>query len=85
MSHQRHIAQGFASVLALPEDALVAFRRGNPFDKLLRSYDEFNAAGKPLYRRDLAAEHYKMSKLAYASGLRARALYGEHRIPLTGR
>lgn len=82
MTHQEHIAHVLAAALALPTDTLAAFCRGNPFDKLLRSHDEFNAAGKPLYRRDLAAKHYRMSRKAYDSGLPARALYGEHRIPL---
>lgn len=82
MTHQEHIAHVLAAVLALPADTFAAFCRGNPFDKLLRSHDEFNAAGRPLYRRDLGAKHYRMSRRAHDSGLPARALYGEHRIPL---
>ena len=82
MSHQDNIALVLHGILQLPEEQVSAFCRGNPFDKLLRSYDEFSSSGTSLYRRDIGTQHYKMSVAAYASGLRGRELYGEHRIPL---
>lgn len=83
MSHQEAIIQMLSVILAQNETVLHAFRRGNPFDKLLRSYYEFTADGLPLYRRKRGANHYRYSVKAYASGLPADQLYGEHRIPLT--
>ena len=86
MTHQEGIEQVIASILSLPKEALEAFCRGNPFDKLLRSYDEFTSKGNSLYRHIRGGKHYKMSKQAYEafkSGLPASRLYGEHRIPLS--
>lgn len=82
MSHQESICKIVFSTLNLKEETVKAFLRGNPFDKLLRSYDEFTAEGLPLYRNDRAKNHYKYSEKAYKSGLPAKKLYGEHRIPL---
>ena len=82
MNHQDNIARVLHAILQLSEEQVSAFCRGNPFDKLLRSYDEFSGCGTALYRRDVGTQHYKMSVAAYASGLRGRELYGEHRIPL---
>jgi hypothetical protein len=81
-THQQHIALIITQILALSDDTLTAFSRGNPFDKLLRSYDEFAADGKGLYRKKLGSSHYRYSKSAYSSGLSADKLFGEHRIPL---
>jgi hypothetical protein len=83
MTHQEAIIKCVAAVLALDDDSVTAFRRGNPFDKLLRSYDEFNAEGQPLYKNERARKHYMMSVRAYESGLPVKELYGEHRIPLS--
>lgn len=82
MTHQEHIARVVVAILALPDESIVAFRRGNPFDKLLRSFDEFNAQRLPLYKKERSKNHYKLSKIAYASGLPAESWYGEHQIPL---
>jgi len=83
MTHQEAIIEIVSVVLAQNETAVQAFCRGNPFDKLLRSYYEFTADGKPLYRKKRGSEHYRYSVDAYATGLPADQLYGEHRIPLT--
>lgn len=82
MSHQEHIAMVLTQILQLPDDTVAAFSRGNPFDKLLRSHDEFTADGRALYRKKLGRHHYRHSRAAYASGLCASKLFGEHRIPL---
>jgi hypothetical protein len=82
MTHQEGIAHCITAILSLNDNVIIAFRRGNPFDKLLRSYDEFNAHGEPLYRNTRAVKHYKMSVRAFQSGLSGKELYGEHRIPL---
>lgn len=86
MSHQENIERILYTILNLSDGEVSSFCRGNPFDKLLRSYDEFNRNGVGLYRKDLGAKHYKMSVAAYESyesGLiMARGLYGEHRIHL---
>ena len=50
MTHQEGIARCITAILAQNDETVSAFRRGNPFDKLLRSYDEFNSSGEPLYR-----------------------------------
>ncbi len=81
-THQQHIALIITQILTLSDDTLTAFSRGNPFDKLLRSYDEFTPDGKGLYRKKLGSNHYRYSKSAYSSGLSADKLFGEHRIPL---
>lgn len=71
------------AILGQNNEVVSAFSRGNPFDKLLRSYDEFNSIGEPLYKAERAKKHYKMSVKAYESGLKVKELYGEHRIPLS--
>lgn len=83
MTHQEGIARCLVAILAQDDETIAAFRRGNPFDKLLRSYDEFNSAGEPLYKSERARNHYKMSVRAFQSGLSVKELYGEHRIPLS--
>lgn len=85
MTHQKHIAAIIAHILALPDDVIRSFCRGNAFDKLLRSYDEFTSDGRWLYRHPLGRLHYRYSRAAYASGLCAsdKKLVGEHKIPLT--
>ena len=90
MNHQKHIATTIAHILALPEDVVQSFCLGNPFDKLLRSYDEFTSDGLGLYgqrayRSALGRRHYKFSREAYAAALSRsdkQKLVGEHRIPL---
>jgi len=83
MTHQEGIIHCLVAILSQNDDVISAFCRGNPFDKLLRSYDEFNAKGEPLYKAERAKLHYKMSIRAYESGLKVKELYGEHKIPLS--
>lgn len=82
-THQEHIARCITAILQLDEQTVRAFCKGNPFDKLLRSFDEFAADGTPLYRREVARQHYQQSQAAYASGLPVKELYGEHRKPIS--
>lgn len=82
MTHQEAIEKILYEILNLEDSIIEAFCRGNPFDKFLRSYDEFNSQGERLYRNKRGWHHYKISKNAYNSGLNAVQLYGEHRIPL---
>ena len=83
MTHQQNIVLILQAILVLPKETKQTFKKGNPFDKLLRSYDEFNALGKPLYRNNRGSQHYKMSQKAFDLGLEASKLYGEHRVPLS--
>lgn len=82
MNHQEGIAHCIAAILAQDDETVSAFRKGNPFDKLLRSYDEFNSSGEALYRNVRGIKHYKISVRAFQSGMSGKELYGEHRIPL---
>ena len=86
MTHQDGILQILFRILSANEEAVRAFLRGNPFDKLLRSYSEFTADGKGLYKSDRAFQHCRMSSKAqqeYESGKRMKDLYQEHRVPLS--
>lgn len=83
MTHQEGIIHCLAAILGQSNEVITSFSRGNPFDKLLRSYDEFNSNGEPLYKAERARNHYKMSIRAYNSSLKVKELYGEHRIPLS--
>ncbi len=82
MTHQEAITKVLTAILSQGDEVIQHFCLGNPFDKLLRSHDEFTSEGKGLYRRSLGSKHYRMSKAAYDSGMDAKELYGEHRIPL---
>ena len=82
-SHQEKIARCVAAVLALDEETVQAFRKGNPFDKLIRSFDEHAADGKPLYKKEAGRKHYKVSVAAYTSNKPVKELYGEHKIPVS--
>ena len=82
-SHQEKIARCLAAILALDEETVQAFCKGNPADKLIRSFTEFSAEGGALYRREAAKRHYRASVAAYTSGLPAKELYGEHRVPIS--
>ena len=97
MTHQVHIAKVIASVLNNDLETVDAFCRGNPFDKLIRSFDERNDAGNPLYKNLRGLWHYRMSvnALNYAQNCARmpdcdpftsngdRHLYGEHLIPIS--
>ena len=85
MTHQEGIARCLSAVLSLDAETLAIFRRGNPFDKLLRSFDEFNSEGKGLYKNQRARNHYKMSEAAlaaYESGVKITDLDAEHCGPV---
>jgi hypothetical protein len=82
-THQEAIARCITAILALDSPTVTAFRRGNPFDKLIRSFDEFSSTGEPLYRNKRGNRHYKMSEAAWASGKSADQLFGEHRVPVS--
>lgn len=85
MTHQEGIARCLAAILSQDDETLAIFRRGNPFDKLLRSSDEFNSEGKGLYKNQRARNHYKMSVAAFTafeSGIRINDLFAEHCVPV---
>lgn len=85
MTHQEGIARCLSAILSLDAETLSKFRRGNPFDKLVRSFDEYNSEGKGLYQNPRARNHYKWSVAAlaaYESGVKIKALYAEHCIPV---
>ena len=83
MTHQEAIAQCITNFINQDDRIIAAVRRGDPFDKLLRTYDGYNAEGKRLYQSERARNHYKMSINAYKSGLLVKNLKPEHRIPLS--
>ena len=82
-SHQEKIARCLAAILALDEETVQAFCKGNPFDKLIRSFDEHSAEGKPLYKKEAGRKHYKVSVAASASNKPVKELHGEHKIPVS--
>lgn len=83
MTHQEAIAHCITNFINQDDEIIKAVRRGDPLNKLLRTYDGFNAEGKALYKNERARRHYKMSVNAYNSGLLVKDLYPEHRIPLS--
>lgn len=82
MTHQEAIARCITNFINQDAEIVSAVLRGDPFDKMLRTYDGYNAEGKRLYQTERARNHYKMSVRAYASGLPVKNLKPEHRIPL---
>lgn len=82
-SHQENIASCVTALLALEPDVVASFCISNPLSMLLRSYDEHNADGKPLYKKNAGRKHYKMSVAAFTSDKPVKELYGEHLIPLS--
>ena len=83
MSHQENIAHCVTALLVLEPAVVASFRKGNPFDKLIRSFDEHSADGKPLYKKESGRKHYKMSVAAYESNKPVKELHGEHRLPVS--
>lgn len=84
MTHQEGIVRCLAAILSLDAETLAIFSRGNPFDKLLRSFDEYNSDGKGLYKNQRARNHYRTSVAAFAaykSGIKINDLYAEHCVP----
>lgn len=83
MTHQEALAQCITNFIKQDDEIIAAVRRGDPLNKLLRTYDGFNADGKSLYQQERARKHYKMSVTAYNSGLPVKNLKPEHRIPIS--
>ena len=85
-THQDSIAEIIYNILKMPNHLREAFIRGNPFDKLLRSYSEFTSSGKPLYRNKRSINHYLFSLKAHAHFKKHKSLDGlhaEHEVPLS--
>jgi hypothetical protein len=82
MTHQDAIIETLHCILTQKDEIVRSFAKGNPFDKLLRSYDEFTSTGLPLYKSKRGKDHYRYSRKAVESKLEPSELYGEHRIPL---
>ena len=87
MTHQEGIARILNSILNLDIEIIEIYKRGNPFDKLLRSFSEFNSKGEPLYKNwKRAFNHYQFSVDAYNcfnDTSNHSNLYAEHIIPLS--
>lgn len=83
MSHQEALAQCITNFINQGDEIIAAVRRGDPLNKLLRTYDGFNADGKSLYQQERARKHYKMSLNACNSKLPVKQLKPEHRIPIS--
>ena len=83
MTHQEAIIETLHRILTQKDEIVRIFSRGNPFDKLLRSYDQFTSTGLPLYKSKRGKDHYRYSRKAAESKLEASELYGEHRVPLS--
>lgn len=84
--HQDAIAEVIYAILKLPKHLKEAFSRGNPFDKLLRSYSEFTSTGLPLYKKNLGFNHYPVSVKALAQFKKTnsiKGLHAEHITPLS--
>jgi len=84
--HQDAIAEVIYAILKLPKHLKEAFSRGNPFDKLLRSYSEFTSSGLPLYKKNWSFNHYPVSIKALAQFKKTntiKGLHAEHVTPLS--
>jgi hypothetical protein len=85
-SHQDAIAEIIYRLIKMPINLRVALVRGNPFDKLLRSYSEFTSKGDPLYRNKRCFEFYPFSVNAqsyFRKNNTLDGLHAEHEIPLS--
>lgn len=85
-SHQDSIAEIIYHLLKMPNNLTEALARGNPFDKLLRSYSEFTSNGAPLYRNMRCINYYPFSESAFSHYNRNNSLDGlhaEHVVPLS--
>ena len=85
-SHQDSIAEIIYHLLKMPNNLTEALARGNPFDKLLRSYGEFTFNGHPLYRNKRSIDYYPFSINAYKHFRKYDTLDGlhaEHIVPLS--
>ena len=86
ITHQSAIAEVIYAIMNLSPDLKEAFSRGNPFDKLLRSYSEFTSNGLHLYRTRRCSEHYRFSEKALVLFKKTNSLDGlhaEHEVPLS--
>jgi hypothetical protein len=85
-THQDAMAEIIYSLLKMPNDLRDALIRGNPFDKLLRSYSEFTSNGESLYRNKRSVNFYPFSVKAIAHYKKYKTLDGlhaEHIVPLS--
>lgn len=85
-SHQDAIAEIIYLLLKMNTNLTEALSRGNPFDKLLRSYSEFTSKGVPLYRNKRCINYYPFSESAFNHFSKYNSLDGlhaEHVIPLS--
>jgi hypothetical protein len=85
-SHQDAIAKIIYNILQMPVELRLAFAKGNPFDKLLRSYTEFTSKGEPLYRNNRCKDFYPFSVNAFKHYTKFNTLDGlhaEHIVPLS--
>ena len=85
-THQDAIAEIVYNILQMPVELRTAFSRGNPFDKLLRSYSEFTSKGEPLYRNKRCIDYYPFSINAFNHFNACNTmdgLHAEHIVPLS--
>jgi len=85
-SHQEAITEIIYNILQMPVELRTAFARGNPFDKLLRSYSEFTSKGDALYRNKRCVDYYPFSENAlkhYKKFDTLDGLHAEHEVPLS--
>jgi hypothetical protein len=86
ITHQTAIAEVIHAILNLPPHLKEAFSKGNPFDKLLRSYSEFTSTGERLYKAKRSFKHYPFSVKASHQFKKTGSLVGlhaEHVTPLS--
>lgn len=87
ITHQDAISEVIYAILKLPPHLREAFSRGNPFDKLLRSYSEHTSTGKRLYKsKKRNYKHYPFSVNALHHFNKINSLVGlhaEHVTPLS--
>lgn len=69
-------------ILNKGDDYLNLLDQGNAYDKLIRNYHQFNAAGKNVYRTKRAKDYLKFSYAAFESNLKPKEMYYEHLIPV---
>jgi hypothetical protein len=85
ITHQQGIAQILFNLLQMDDELIKVLSRCNPFDKLLRSYSEFNSKGEFLYRNKKSINHYKFSVKAYKHFVKFQSmkeLHSDHIVPL---
>ena len=87
ITHQAAISEVIYAIIKLPPHLKEAFSRGNPFDKLLRSYSEHTSIGERLYKsKKRSYKHYPFSVKASNQFKKTGSLVGlhaEHVTPLS--